>query len=738
MDSYFAQYLKMGLFLLLISQSAFSQFALEDMGPDGITLHFETPTYTISDISVDGETICQIVAQNASFLIEKGEPEIPYYTQNIQIPSDANMAIKVMDITYDEVKVSKILPSKGNLLRRQIDDDISYVYNKTYLENSFYKDSIAYINEPFIFRDVRGVTISMFPFQYNPISGILRVVKTAKIVVYPDGESKTNLQKRNQKPLTAQFDNIYKRVFINYEPQRYNAVLDGEKMVVITHPNFTQIVQPLVDWKNQKGIKTSLYEYGNGSVGSSLTSMKSFIQKMYDDSNTTYFLLVGDFEKIPSPMKTYATIGGSETVPADPSMMKLNGTDNYADAFLGRLSVQTESDAKIVVEKLLAYEKNPDSSGVWYKKAVGIASSEGKPTDISWVQDMRKALLAYNYVSVDSIYQGKSPSVTKFTDFINDGRGWVNFMGHGNVTGFGFSSGFWYKSSHVNNLINGSMLPVIISVACSNGQFNGKNCFAEKWLKHPNGGAIAFLGSSPLQDWKPPQDGQKEMVRLLSLDEYISLGAIIYNGEAKMVEVKGDKADKTFNTWTLFGDPSMMVYTDKPQILNVKVPTSIGKTDSEIHVDFGESIDGRVALYNKENGLLSTQMIKGDSTAVLPIPTTDVSEIIITVTGRNKVPFSKVINIEGVINVLGGGNEKTLVPEIDLISSKKLNIKVPENDVYHISMYLLSGKMIYSRQFDIKNGLASLDLHKLALQPNVYIVNVTSPQHNIQRKIILK
>lgn len=722
------------LYLLLISISTYAQFALERDKYNEIYLDFKIPAYSLSEQIIDGEIFTSILIDDASIVMKKGEPALQYFTQSISIPNDARMSVKTTEITYKEIPVKKIVPSKGNILKIQSDENIPLVYGEAYQKDAFYKSNIAYLSDPFILRDIRGITIQVYPFQYNPQKGILKVIESMKLVVYQDGVSDKNVLTRNSKGVTKIFDDIYKRMFINYQTNRYTSIPDGEKMVVITHPDFKESVEPFVKWKNQKGIKTSLYEYSSLSdVGSTISSLKAFIKKMYNDSNITYFILVGDYEKIPSPLKTY----GNETVSTDPTLVKLVGDDHYVDAFIGRLSVQTKGSANIVINKILKYEKEPDLNKEWYKRAVGIASSEGSPNDISWIRNMGKVLLGYNYTRIDSIYQGKSPSTSKLTTYVNEGRGWINFMGHGNATGFGFQSGFWYTNEFANGLVNAEKLPVVISVACNNGNFKGKNCFAEVWQKNPNGGAVAFLGSSPLQDWKPPQDGQKEMVRLLSIDKYLTLGAIVYNGMAKMVEVKGAAATKTSDTWILFGDPSMMVFTDAPKELNVTVPININRAETTIDVDFGEPVDGRVAVYNEGNGILVSQVVKNSDVVSLPISFTNEREVTITVTARNKAPYIQKVIVDGTVGI-NDVNVTNVKSGISLISPSKLSLSVSTSGTYDITIYSVNGKSLFNKKVEINKGNSIIDLKGLSLSKSVYLVKIVGTHMSVKERIVLK
>ena len=69
-------------------------------------------------------------------------------------------------------------------------------------------------------------------------------------------------------------------------------------MLVICYDSFCDEVQEFVDWKNQKGIKTTLVP--KSEAGSNVSSIKSYISSFYNSHDLTYVLLVGDKNQIPS------------------------------------------------------------------------------------------------------------------------------------------------------------------------------------------------------------------------------------------------------------------------------------------------------------------------------------------------------------------------------------------------------------------------------------------------------
>ena len=88
---------------------------------------------------------------------------------------------------------------KNILFSRNINpDDLEYQFGEAYNANEYYPSNIVYLRDPYIFRDLRGQTINITPFQYNPIEKILRVYTRVKINVFENGVGQVNVLERDR------------------------------------------------------------------------------------------------------------------------------------------------------------------------------------------------------------------------------------------------------------------------------------------------------------------------------------------------------------------------------------------------------------------------------------------------------------------------------------------------------------------------------------------------------------
>ncbi|MBN1983230.1 MAG: hypothetical protein JW795_16970 [Chitinivibrionales bacterium] len=634
----------------LPAENFYSVHCIKDGGNE-IILEYTLDSYTIHKSFIQGQEYSTIMLPEAVYQEPAGFPDLPMIARSIIIQSPDSVSLEVLSVKQkEEIAIQPLVPSRGVIYRNQNPASIPYQCNAAAYSNaSWYPAAAAAVAKPYILRDVYGVAVQFYPVSYNALKKRLRIAEsiTVKITVLGSGSAFGRLQQRapDRSPL---FNQIYDNHFVNYPSYRTKLsrtirAYDGDKMIVITAAAYSDAAQQFVDWKNRKGIQTTLYTYPTDFTGSDTNAIKSFIANKFSTEGISYVLLVGDIGDIPSPRRDFGTIYPSnKDCPVDPVYTLLLGHDLYPELCIGRLSVSSLQQARIVINKILAYEMYPDTLGTWYDKACGIASSEGSPADHQWLDNMRTQLLAYGYASVDQLYENTAATNTMLSNSLNSGRGWVHYMGHGDVEALLFQTGnFYFTTTEVAALTNTRKTPIFISVACLNGKFNAPNpCLAEKFLlqgtESNSQGAVAFLGSSIIQAWTPPQIALRQMIQYLVSHTYNSLGAIIASAECTMLDDGDD--ENTFCSWTLFGDPSMQPITRKPISLSMSSPAIVYSGYAKtVSIDAEDSTT--VCLYNKKRNLwVMKNAVAGKADFTIDVPYAG-DTVLVTGTKRNKVPY---------------------------------------------------------------------------------------------------
>ncbi len=530
---------------------------------DRIVLEYSFPRATATAVEVDGRPCVTLSVPHEPSLLIAGAPELPHVTRSVIIPNEGTMQVAVVDGEYQDAAGVAVTPSKGNLLRTVDPATVPYHYGSAYGQDAFFPGTLAELHEPYILRDFRGCVVDVFPYQYNPVRGVLRSYSRLTVEVKRIGGGGVNVLTGQPRALTAAFNTIYKSHFLNYaEPARYNPLDEQGDMLIICHDPWIPNMQPFVDHKNDIGINTTIV--GVSTIGNNWSSIKAYVQNVYNTSDLAFLLLVGDGAQVDTPTAS----GGS----SDPTYSKLAGGDNYPDIMVGRFSAETAAQVDTQVLRSVEYEQNMSTTTDWFWRGMGIASNQGAgmgdegQADNVHMNEIRQWLLAYGYTTVDQIYD-PSGTAQMVTNGLNNGRGIINYCGHGSTTSWG-TTGF--SNSHVQALQNDNMLPFIISVACVNGQFDGYTCFAEAWLRSTHAGepigAIGTYMSSINQSWAPPMEAEDEFNILLTQIEpnaYWSYGALCFAGSCSMMDAYGGGPSgggtQMFDTWHVFGDPSLRI-----------------------------------------------------------------------------------------------------------------------------------------------------------------------------------
>jgi hypothetical protein len=554
-------------------------------------IEYKFDNFVQRQAQIDGQIFTEVHLGKESLKSEKGMPALPNVSRSIIIPDDADMAVRVLNSSYYEIKNIDIAPSKGTILRTINPADVPYTFDKQYKADTLYPAAIAELREPYILRDQRGIVVTVNPFQYNPVRRILRVYTSITVEVAEAAKSKTNILKRTGNKHSHAFHNIYKSRFLNYDAAasatKDAAIMSGPmtdtegNMLIICNDAWLPNIQPLVDHKNAIGINTTAV--GISTIGNTSTAIKAYIQNVYNTSNLAFVLLVGDAAQVATPTAS----GGS----SDPTYSKLAGSDDYPDIIVGRFSAETAADVDTQVLKTIEYETMPATQQDWFWRGVGIASPEGNATtgddaesDQQHIEGLRTAMLAYNYTLVNQIYEALGPTAADITNALNAGRGVINYCGHGSITAWG-TTGF--SVTNVNALTNYNMLPFIFDVACVNGQFNGYTCFAEAWMRTTSGGeptgAVGIYASSINQSWAPPMEAQDKFTSLYIAGTYNTYGALCYNASCSMMDKYSTDGINMFNTWHIFGDPSLRIVGSA--VVDNTIAKNPSPADNAVNVD---------------------------------------------------------------------------------------------------------------------------------------------------------
>jgi PKD repeat protein len=631
--------MKKSLFSLIFLVIAFTGFggqwiAIQSQSPspartqlvsstvDHSVVNFSLDGFTLSAVTTPRGAASVVTVAEATPILEAGAPDLPKMTASVIIPDLAGMSVRVVSSTFKDFGNIEIAPSKGVILRTVDPATVPYAYGKWYNIDQFFPGNLADTRDPYIVRDFRGQTIVVYPFQYNAVTRTLRVYYDITVELYKSSETGVNPFYRSsaQTMILPEFRQLYQSQFINTNMPDYTPLGEYGRILVICHGPFMADMQPWVNWKTAIGFPTEMIDVS--TAGTNATAIKNYITTYYGEHpDLAFIMLVGDVAQIPTCQ------GGSLGGPSDNAYGYLVGNDHYSDVFVGRFSAENVGHVQTQVQRTLQYEMNPQfQTDDWLTTVIGIASNQGpgedNELDYEHIRNQQTKLLNYTYTMNPELFDGSqggndaagNPSPTQVATAVNDGASLIIYCGHGSTTSWG-TSGF--SNSHVNNLTNQGKLPFIWSVACVNGEFMNGTCFAEAWLRaSKNGeptGAIAFLGATINQSWDSPMAGQDEMTDIL-VETYPdnikrTFAGLSINGCMKMIDQFGTDGKNMADTWTVFGDPTILVRTANPDTMEVAHAASLMAGDTSLTVTC--SVENARVTATRNDTILATSLISG-------------------------------------------------------------------------------------------------------------------------------
>lgn len=661
--------------------------ALMQSNEDLTKISYKLGDFTLEEAQIGEQEYYRVMLGRESNIMEKGMPDLPKICRSIIIPDNAKMEVQVIESKFIEYQVP-VAPSKGFIPQGVNPDEVPYEFSGIYELNQFYPPAIAKLGSPYILRDFRGITVTAYPFAYNPQTHTLRVYSDLVLEVRNIGVDTENVKIRAAKNCNQHFAGIYEHHFLNYKNYLYDLVDEHGRMIVICYGDFMNAVQPYVDWKRQKGIPTDLYNVAN--VGSTADEIKAFIQTEYNSGDgLTFVQFVGDAEQIPTFLISRDFCEGLAT--SDPSYSLLEGDDSYPDIFIGRFSAATVADVETQVERTIYYERDI-VDGDWLHKGTGVGSAWGEGygymglRDRDLVEALRLMLLGYTYTEVDQLYEWGEPPfgidpvpVPVFMNAINEGKGVVIHEGHADCEASFMippgtpSPGDIFTTDSVYLLVNDYMLPFMSIGAPYLGNFQIDLAFPEAWLRATNSvtgapiGAIAMYASSVDLDYASPQAAQHEMVELLVNETVNTIGGLMYNGACFSIDLYGARGEKTFKSYHIFGDVSLQVRTDTPTSMTVQHESviDIGSSSFEVTV-FGAETALCAISYDYE--LLGYAYTDDTDHAVIQFeePISVEGPLDLVVTAYNKATYIAQITVNTGGFVRGDANGDGLINSSDI------------------------------------------------------------------------
>ncbi len=606
-----------------------------------IIIDFTLPNFEFENVEQNNEIFQKIITNTESKILEIGSPDIPQFNVLVSLPFAGDPAISVVSKEIEYFDEINIFPYQGEKNEHKNCSEFtrnSQIYNS----KEMFPERITEISNPAIMRDQRVSVITINPFQIHPNEKKLKVIKKIKLEIVINSKKSINEKKQNQKR-SRFFENIYKDMIVNYDQLDRDEEYQQPSYLFI-YPNdsdVADILEPLLEWKKKKGFEVKAAN--TTDTGTSLTNIKNYIQNAYDNwqNPPEYVCLIGDAGgsyNIPT-----GSYGGGE---GDQYYSLLEGNDILADVMIGRLSFNSEYEFQTIVNKILKYEKTPyTSSDDWFDKIllVGDPSSSGQSTIITNLSIKETIQEHYPNFAFSEVYSGSF--VNQIATNMNSGVSYFNYRGY-----WGMSN---WDISDVNSLNNGFMLPVVVTITCGTGSFEGTyDTMNEAFLKAGTPslpkGAIACIGTAtPSTHTTFNNCVDAGIFYGIFVDDIFQMGGALVRGKLNLYNnfnhnVPSDVS--RFSYWNnLMGDPGMEIWTGVPQNLVVSYDEEVafGSQYLEVTVTNDEGIPVEntwITAYKENFGIIDTGFSDAQGKIFLNLTDATSGTVDLTLTKHDFIP----------------------------------------------------------------------------------------------------
>jgi len=518
------------------------------------------PSYTISDTVLPAEygvsqTFKYIHMSDDRYGIidSVGLPILPQKTYTLSLPTNVqNISVSVTNTSYITTSLtSHILPCQEDVDKSN--PVFNYSVNSTYYSSSGGAFNATYaISDTFDVHGVKGVSLSIMPFTYDPAKKRLTILQRATVNISYTCDSLGD----SSYTVSPVWDDYLSRFFDNYTPTIRDNTSAG-RYLIITHPMFANTIQQFADYKRNIGYDVEVVS--TGDTGVTPEQVKQVILTKYINFFTRpdFVLLVGDHQHIPAAAGD-ATMNNIDNPITDMSYSLLVGSDKYADVFLGRWSVTDTGQLKTIVNKTISMEMKLPK---YDKKAKFLAGDATTGYERKSFKKSHNAVIEDyfnpNGYSCQRLYQVNS---TAAQNALNDNPLLYIYSGHGD-TNMWAGITFNMTQSIISNS-NHDTYPISFAYACRTGNFAVSTCIGESWLRLRSGG-VCYIGCSVNSKTNTDEVLEKKM-----------LGAIYFNnnhiGSIFALSIKEFKnsfvwwagaktKERYMKAYNLLGDPTFNV-----------------------------------------------------------------------------------------------------------------------------------------------------------------------------------
>jgi hypothetical protein len=493
-----------------------------------------------------------------------GYPGLPVFRRLLAVPHGASAAITSVAPRVAEIFNANLFPYQPFRyeISTAIDDfEDTFPPRELYAEQPFFKNARSYEQNAALppspcrlqalgaMRDLQVALLECTAGRYNPATDVVTLFSDVDVTMaFNSGDAAPSfLHEHSLSPFeptgryaSALLNGDVVSQYVSSDVLR--PVCTGEELLILTHPTYRPAALALADWKEFRGILTSVVDVndGGGPGRDTREEIDTYIDGRYRNCSLrpSYILLLGDAADVPTWVMQRLNKPRGDTVATDFPYATFD-KDPFAltvlpDFAVSRIPVNSLLQAQTVVDKVILYESAPPTMTGFYRDAMIASYHQCCRTDVmgqpgvengrAFIQNaefLRASLLGRGF-GVDRIYNTSTAYHPEYTQdptplafanatalptallppfmwpgtaadisaAFNAGRSLIFHIDHGYTAGWGDPH---FSTSDLSALTNGPLLPVLFNMNCNSGNFEGSS-FSERILRMSGGGAIGVFG----------------------------------------------------------------------------------------------------------------------------------------------------------------------------------------------------------------------------------------------------
>ncbi len=367
-------------------------------------------------------------------------------------------------------------------------------------------------------------------------------------------------------------------------PHRLLDRFSGADYLVLTHPDLQTEAVRLAAWRaaddrhgrpfsTEVVLTDEIYDAFSGGLLDP-AALRNFLHHAFEEGRPSpgFVLLLGDGnfdyrDNLGTGVGNWVPPYEEEESTYDEWYVRVSGADDLPDMAVGRIAVRSSEEAAAVVDKLIAYDREPEQ-GPWRSRMLLAADDTyhaDKPDRVEgdFVVDAEKlAAELPPDLDVEKLYLVDYPLEGRFKprareDFLESfsrGSLLLTWVGHGNSQVLSHEVIF-RLSQDLQELNNGRRLPLAYGAASQLGIFDdpSRDSIPEALLKRREGGVVAMIAATRVGFHPSNMELARHFhARLLTSGrEGVPVGQALL--EAKLRSVQNRNNTRRFS---LFGDPA--------------------------------------------------------------------------------------------------------------------------------------------------------------------------------------